>query len=84
LRKRAHIVRQRTSNLLSIKNIVTRNTGSSPRSNALKIITDETIDKMFSDANVALSIKATASCSQGATRADIPYRESDAGTGEIT
>lgn len=60
LRKRAHLVRLRTSNLLSMKNILTRNTGSSPRSNALKIITDETIDKMFSDTNVALSIKATA------------------------
>lgn len=60
LRKRAHLVNQRTSNLLSMKNVVTRNTGSSPRSSALKIISDETIETMFSDVNVALSLKAGA------------------------
>jgi len=33
LRKRGQMVRQRTANLLSIQNLITRNTGSSIRSN---------------------------------------------------
>jgi transposase len=60
LRKRAHLVRQQTSNLLSIKNIVTRNTGVSPRSNVIKRLSDEDIDGLLSDTNVALSIRASA------------------------
>ena len=36
LRKRSQLVHQRTANLLSIQNLVTRNTGSSIRSNRIK------------------------------------------------
>lgn len=57
LRKRAHLVRQRTSNLLSVKNIVARNSGVSFCSRALKKLTDEDIDGMYGDANIALAIK---------------------------
>ena len=59
LRKRAHLVRQRTSNLLSVKNLVTRNTGASLRSNTIKKLSDEEIDALFSDAHLALSITAS-------------------------
>src|SRR5574341_133560 len=38
LRKRSQLVRQRTTNLLSIQNLVTRNTGSSISSNQIKIL----------------------------------------------
>ena len=47
LRKRAHLVRQRTSNILSIKNILTRNTGVTLRSDAIKKLSDEEIDGLF-------------------------------------
>lgn len=60
LRKRAHLVRQQTSNVLSIKNILTRNTGSSIKINIARDLSDEAIDEMFSDANIALSIKTSA------------------------
>jgi len=60
LRKRAHLVRQRTSNILSIKNILTRNTGVTLRSDAIKKLSDEEIDGLFSDGNIALSLKASA------------------------
>jgi transposase len=60
VRKRAHLVRQRTSNMLSIKNILTRNTGVSLNANDIKRLDDETIDGMFADANLALSLKTTA------------------------
>jgi transposase len=59
LRKRAHLVRQQTSNVLSIKNIVTRNTGISLGSSAIKKLSDDDVDGMFADANLALSIKAS-------------------------
>ena len=36
LRKRSQLVRQRTTNLLSIQNLVTRNTGSSLSGNRIK------------------------------------------------
>ncbi len=60
LRKRAHLVRQRTSNLLSIKNILARNLGTSLRSARIKGLDDKVIDELFTDANLAFSIKASA------------------------
>src|SRR3990172_3540885 len=39
LRKRSQLVRQKTANLLSIQNLVTRNTGSAPSSNWIKRLT---------------------------------------------
>ena len=38
LRKRGQLVRQRTANLLSIQNLITRNTGSSMNSNRIKTL----------------------------------------------
>jgi hypothetical protein len=38
LRKRSQLVRQRTANLLSIQNLVTRNTGSSISGNRIKVL----------------------------------------------
>jgi transposase len=58
LRKRAYLVRQRTSNVLSIKNILARNTGKTLRANIVKKLNDDEIDGMFADPNLALSIKA--------------------------
>ena len=43
LRKRRQLVRQRTANLLSIQNLVTRNTGSSISSNRIKVLRVEAV-----------------------------------------
>lgn len=59
LRKRAHLVRQRTANLLSAKNIIARNSGVSFCSRALSKLSDEEIDGLYQNANLALAIKAS-------------------------
>src|SRR5207253_8159767 len=44
LRKRSQLVRQRTANLLSIQNLVTRNTGSSISANQIKGLDTRKVD----------------------------------------
>ena len=57
LRKRGQMVRQRTANLLSIQNLITRNTGSSISSN-LKTLDSETVDALLPNPDLALAVKA--------------------------
>jgi transposase len=59
LRKRSHLVRQRTSNILSIQNIVTRNTASSLKANLIKKISDSEIDELLSLEEAALAVKSS-------------------------
>ena len=47
LRKRGQMVRQRTANLLSIQNLITRNTGSSIRANRIKTLDAEQVDELL-------------------------------------
>ena len=58
LRKRSQMVRQRTTQLLSIQNLLTRNTGSSMKANRIKKLEAEDVDAMFSVSDLALAIKA--------------------------
>jgi transposase len=58
LRKRGQMVHQRTANLLSIQNLVTRNTGSSIRSNRIKTLDSETVDVLLPNPDLALAVKA--------------------------
>jgi transposase len=58
LRKRGQMVHQRTANLLSIQNLVTRNTGSSIRSNRIKALDSETVDALLPNEDLALAVKA--------------------------
>src|SRR5688572_4530923 len=58
LRKRSQLVRQRTSNLLSIQNLITRNTGSSLNGNRIKTLDAQQIDQLLSDPDLALAVKA--------------------------
>ena len=58
LRKRSQMVHQRTANLLSIQNLVTRNTGSSIRSNRIKTLDSETVDALLPNPDLALAVKA--------------------------
>jgi transposase len=58
LRKRSQLVRQRTSNLLSIQNLVTRNTGSSLSGNRIKRLTVTDVDELLPQAELALAVKS--------------------------
>jgi len=58
LRKRSQLVRQRTMNLLSIQNLMTRNTGSSMTANQIKGLDKTQVDGLFADADLTLAVKA--------------------------
>jgi transposase len=58
LRKRSQLVRQRTSNLLSIQNLVTRNTGSALSGNRSKRLTVTDVDELLPQAELALAVKS--------------------------
>jgi transposase len=60
LRKRAHLVRVRTSLVLSLQNIVMRNHGIKIRSNDLKKLTEDPVAEFFMDQEeLALACKAS-------------------------
>src|SRR4249919_2031215 len=52
LRKRSQLVRQRTSNRLSIQNLLTRNTGSSLSGNRIKQLTIEEVEQLLPHAEL--------------------------------
>ena len=58
LRKRAQLVRYRTSNILSVNNLITRNLGSSVKGNVIKKLSSKDIDAMMPDENLAIAIKS--------------------------
>src|SRR6266536_1671158 len=58
LRKRSQLVRQRTMNLLSVQNLLTRNTGSSMKANPIKGLDVQQIDEILPDGDLALAVKA--------------------------
>jgi transposase len=58
LRKRSQLVRQRTSNLLSIQNLVTRNTGSALSGNRIKRLTVTEVEELLPRAELALAVKS--------------------------
>ena len=58
LRKRGQMVRQRTTNLLSIQNLFSRNTGSSMSANRIKRLDGQEVDELVPNGDLALAIKA--------------------------
>jgi transposase len=58
LRKRAQLVHQQTSNILSIQNLVSRNTGSGISANTIKRLTNEAVDVLLPIEDLALAVKA--------------------------
>ena len=58
LRKRGQLVRQRTANLLSIQNLMTRNTGSSTNSNRIKTLQPQQVDELLGNGDQAPAVKA--------------------------
>ena len=61
LRKRGQLVRYRTMNVLSIQNLLTRNTGSSLKANQVKGLDVQQIDELLPDGDLALAVKANLS-----------------------
>jgi transposase len=61
LRKRSQMVRQRTSNLLSIQNLVMRNTGSSLNAKRVKGLDGQQVDELLADSDLGLAVKANLS-----------------------
>jgi transposase len=53
LRKRSQLVRQRTMNLLSIQNLVTRNTGNALSGNRIKRLTMREVDELLPQTELA-------------------------------
>ncbi len=58
LRKRSQLVRQATTNLLSIQNLFSRNRGQGIRANHVKQLTPESVEATFENANVSLAIQS--------------------------
>src|SRR5712691_9283984 len=65
LRKRGQLVRQRTANLLSIQNLITRNTGSSISGNRIKQLTVGEVERLLPEAMLALAVKSNLAVLQG-------------------
>jgi transposase len=59
LRKRSYLVRQRTSNILSIQNLFARNTGRRLSASGVKSLTDTHVDEMLADGDLALAVKGS-------------------------
>jgi transposase len=58
LRKRSQLVRHRTSNLLSIQNLLTRNTGRSLSGNRIKHLSVAEVEQLLAQAELALAVKS--------------------------
>jgi transposase len=58
LRKRRQMVQQRTTNLLSIQSLLTRNTGRSLNANRVKTLDAPQVDALLPNNDLALAVKA--------------------------
>ena len=58
LRKRGQLVRQKTANLLSIQNLLTRNTGASMSGNRIKQLSAADLERLVPEADLALAVRS--------------------------
>jgi transposase len=58
LRKRSQLVRQKTANLLSIQNLVARNTGASLSGNRIKQLRAEDLERLLPEVDLALAVQS--------------------------
>jgi len=58
VRKRSQLVNQRTSNLQSIQNLMARNRGHSLSANQIRRLTNEDVDRLLPDVDLALAVKS--------------------------
>lgn len=64
LRKRSQLVRQKTANLLSIQNLLTRNTGQAMNSNQIKHLTPTSVSDLVPFPEQALALHVTVAVMQ--------------------
>jgi transposase len=67
LRKRLQLVRHRTSHILSIKNIMSRNLGATMKSNDIKTLQEKEVERLFQEPHLRLSVMASLSTIQHLT-----------------
>ena len=58
VRKRSQLVRQRTSHILSIENLIIRNTGRRITANRVRRLTDEQVEVLLPESDLALAVKS--------------------------
>jgi transposase len=58
VRKRSQLVRYRTSQILSIENLIIRNTGRGISANDVRQLTDERVERLLPDPDLALAVKS--------------------------
>ena len=58
MRKRAQWVRLQTQNMLSVENLIARNTGRRINANAVRKLTSEAVDELLVDPDLALAVKS--------------------------
>ncbi len=58
LRKRSQLVRQKTANLLSIENVLTRNTGLTFSGNRIKQLSEGEVEQLLPVPEIALAVKS--------------------------
>ena len=58
VRKRSQLVRQRTANILSIQNLVSRNTGVMLNVTRIKRLLDQDVERMLPTEDIALAVKS--------------------------
>lgn len=61
LRKRSQLVRQKTANLLSIQNLIARNTACSISANRIKRLAPQDVEHILTDPDPGLAVKANLS-----------------------
>ncbi len=60
LRKRGFLVKQRTSSILSIQNLLARNTGRRLSASGVKRVADSDVDEMLGNVDLALAVQSSA------------------------
>src|SRR5438046_3296123 len=58
LRKRAHLVEQQTANVLSVQNIILRNTGARLSANRIKSVSQAEVEAILPEADQALAVSS--------------------------
>ena len=58
LRKRAHLVEQQTANVLSVQNIIVRNTGARLSANRIKSVSQAEVEALLPNADQALAVSS--------------------------
>ena len=64
VRKRSQLVRHRTSHILSIENLVIRNTGERISANRVRRLTDQEVEALLPEPDLALAVKSNVAVMQ--------------------